>query len=108
VLGKRLSKASLGELEAMLEAFLGAMDCILGATNQPRVETTAEDLLEDEKARLSWLCVEIEEEAKRRTPTNQADAETKARIIIRWAFHCGDGWPEIVAAATGAIWETHQ
>jgi hypothetical protein len=49
VLGKRLSKASLGELEAMLEAFLGAMECILGATNQPRVEATAEDLLEEEK-----------------------------------------------------------
>jgi hypothetical protein len=29
----------------MLEAFLGAMDCILGVTNQPRIGATADDLL---------------------------------------------------------------
>jgi hypothetical protein len=38
----RLAKDSFGNLEAVLDALLGAMELMLSATNQPRVDATEE------------------------------------------------------------------
>jgi hypothetical protein len=108
VLGERISKASFDELAAMLDAFLGAEEWIFGITHQPRVNNAADDLMEDEMRRLSSLCEEIAEEAKRRTPPNESDAHARAHILITWGMHYGEPWPQIAAMALGAMLDPHQ
>jgi hypothetical protein len=103
LLGERLSKATFRELSALLDAFLGAKEWIFGITHQPRVDKAAEDMMQDEMTRLSWLSEEIAEEAKRRKPEDDAEAETRAHILVTWGMSYGEGWPEIAAMAISAM-----
>jgi hypothetical protein len=93
---------------ALLDAFTGAKEWIFGITHQPRVDKAAEDLMQDEMTRLSSLCEEIAEEARRRKPEDDAEMETRAHILVTWGMHYGEGWPQIAAMAIGAMLEPHQ
>jgi hypothetical protein len=64
--------------------------------------------LQDEITRLSLLCDEIVEEARRRQPEGDSEVETRARILVTWGMHYGEVWPQIGLSAIGAMLDPQQ
>lgn len=104
-----MSKTELtGDLNALIalyDAYVAAAEVLIGFYNQPRVQDSKTDVAETIERENESLLEKAGKIAARIAAVSAVCSDLKderARVLVDWAFRCGEGLPETMAILANA------
>lgn len=96
-----LSRLTIGDLEALYEAYQAAVAGFIGVLNQPRVlqGTVLCNVLTERQDEYHNVCDAIAREMMSRRPAHRSERYQRALFLIGHECRCGEGLKEIAALA---------
>ncbi len=91
-----LREANFADLDALQDAFSTANRTLFSFLNQPRVEGSVSDVIEEDAEYFNKLSCVVSETAAGRIAKTTDDLEERARIFLKHRLDTEVMWPELI------------